>query len=295
MSEIQFTKDCAVCGKEFVVKTYNRGHAKYCGKECQRSACRAKGSGKASSTCLNCGRVFEFWASQTKGTYCSRQCKKEHWQKHPSADRGFDDLTGRTFGRWTVQSYADMRKGHHQWNVVCSCGTVTTTNSECLKNGTSQSCGCIQREGEPRPDVKTCTKCKQEFPYTDEFFHPNKAPKGGFRWGLTPWCHPCFKKLARKRHLRFRMKLKREVLSHYSGGGEPKCCCCGMADSIHFLTLDHINNDGKEDRKIHGLGMVFYARMKKLGYPTHLQTLCFNCNLGKKLNGGVCPHKSKKR
>ena len=28
----------------------------------------------------------------------------------------------------------------------------------------------------------------------------------------------------------------------------------------------------------------------KNNYPDYLQILCWNCNLGKSLNGGTCPH-----
>jgi hypothetical protein len=30
----------------------------------------------------------------------------------------------------------------------------------------------------------------------------------------------------------------------------------------------------------------------KQGFPDGFQTLCFNCNVGKYKNGGVCPHQS---
>jgi hypothetical protein len=30
--------------------------------------------------------------------------------------------------------------------------------------------------------------------------------------------------------------------------------------------------------------------LKKRGYPPGYRVLCFNCNRGRYLNGGVCPH-----
>jgi len=64
-----------------------------------------------------------------------------------------------------------------------------------------------------------------------------------------------------------------------------------------FLSLDHINNDGAADRtKRYGArnksggGGEFYRRLKKEGWPTGFQVLCMNCNFGKRIYGGVCPH-----
>lgn len=81
-------------------------------------------------------------------------------------------------------------------------------------------------------------------------------------------------------------RLKEEVLAHYGG----KCVCCNEAGAA-FLTLDHINNDGANDRRgRHDVGRHFYARIKREGFPANLQILCFNCNFAKNHNAGVCPH-----
>jgi hypothetical protein len=65
------------------------------------------------------------------------------------------------------------------------------------------------------------------------------------------------------------------------------CACCGEAEE-RFLTLDHKNNDGHLHRK--EVSNV-YRDLKKKGFPDGYETLCFNCNFGRALNGGVCPHK----
>lgn len=37
-----------------------------------------------------------------------------------------------------------------------------------------------------------------------------------------------------------------------------------------------------------------FARLKRQGWPQdRYQLLCANCNFGKLMNGGVCPHQSK--
>jgi hypothetical protein len=88
---------------------------------------------------------------------------------------------------------------------------------------------------------------------------------------------------------KYHAKLRLEVLTHYSGG-KPKCACCGE-EEIKFLTIDHINGDGKEDRAENGRGTAIYRRLRKLGYPKGYQVLCYNCNCAKGAYG-KCPHKN---
>lgn len=96
----------------------------------------------------------------------------------------------------------------------------------------------------------------------------------------------------RIKELRFirRFKLKRECLVHYSGN-PPRCVCCGE-DNFFFLTMDHMQNDGHKHRKENIRVRVISIYLKKHNYPEGFQVLCFNCNCGKSLNNGVCPHKS---
>jgi hypothetical protein len=69
------------------------------------------------------------------------------------------------------------------------------------------------------------------------------------------------------------------------------CACCGESNT-KFLSIDHINNDGASHRRSLGLknGSGLYKWLKKEKYPSGFQILCFNCNLGKQINGGMCPH-----
>ena len=87
-----------------------------------------------------------------------------------------------------------------------------------------------------------------------------------------------------------RVKVRMMVLQAYSGE-KPECACCGEK-TVTFLTIDHINNDGAEKRKTHGAGVGFYYYLKKRGFPTGYQILCFNCNCGRAINKGTCPHKN---
>lgn len=76
--------------------------------------------------------------------------------------------------------------------------------------------------------------------------------------------------------------VKEIVYNHYGN----KCKCCSEPNRL-FLTIDHVNNDGYLERKS---GMVLYKLIIKNNFPEKFQILCWNCNLGKYLNNGICPH-----
>ncbi|MDB4997093.1 MAG: hypothetical protein JWM74_4525 [Myxococcaceae bacterium] len=57
----------------------------------------------------------------------------------------FVDLTGMTFGRWTVGPRADL-PGRIRYLCTCACGVGGAVMAQSLRNGDSQSCGCLKRE-----------------------------------------------------------------------------------------------------------------------------------------------------
>jgi hypothetical protein len=83
-----------------------------------------------------------------------------------------------------------------------------------------------------------------------------------------------------------------QVFNAYGGY---KCNCCGETERM-FLSIDHVNNDGAEERKsgkYRGSGTGFYVWLRKSNFPSGYQVLCMNCQIGKHKNGGVCPHQQK--
>lgn len=79
-------------------------------------------------------------------------------------------------------------------------------------------------------------------------------------------------------------RLKLEMLQAYG----PNCACCGEAH-IEFLTLEHLNGDGKAHRREVGASGV-YADLKRRGWPRDGYTvLCMNCNWASR-GGRTCPH-----
>lgn len=84
----------------------------------------------------------------------------------------------------------------------------------------------------------------------------------------------------------YRAQLRAEMLSAYGS----RCNCCGESEQL-FLQLDHVENDGHLDRKQHRTSAKLIAHLKRAGWPKDRhQLLCANCNFGKLMNGGVCPH-----
>jgi hypothetical protein len=110
-------------------------------------------------------------------------------------------------------------------------------------------------------------------------------------WRKTPWGKHSNRRTARKNHQANRLK----CLIAY-GGNPPKCACCGES-IFQFLTLDHANNDGSSHREAltgyrRAATQSFFRALIKKGFPNNppLIVLCYNCNLGRERNGGICPH-----
>lgn len=150
----------------------------------------------------------------------------------------------------------------------------------------------------PSQDLKTCSKCKEAKTLSD--FYVRKSGK------VLAECKECTRRRTRSRYeakyeeirskdnaslVEMRKRVRDAAFAAYGGY---KCVCCGETEPS-FLTLDHINNDGAEfRRKIAGkrtaAGYHTYIWLAKNGYPEGIQVLCMNCNHGKRMNNGVCPH-----
>lgn len=101
-----------------------------------------------------------------------------------------------------------------------------------------------------------------------------------------------YKSCARCRatYSRYKDRLKIQTMNAYGG---PICKCCGE-NEIKFLAIDHIDGGGNKHRKQIGSGgNVLLADLRKRGFPGGFQVLCWNCNWGKHVNGGICPHENK--
>jgi hypothetical protein len=77
-----------------------------------------------------------------------------------------------------------------------------------------------------------------------------------------------------------KFKLKIEVIEKLGG----KCIKCG--ENYHeFLTIDHVNNNGSEHRKLIG---SIYRMIRHSTDLSDYQLLCWNCNCSKNINDELC-------
>ena len=76
--------------------------------------------------------------------------------------------------------------------------------------------------------------------------------------------------------------------------GCPRCPLHKEADT-RFLTLSHPDGGGGAHRRAltgNSKGGGWVGALKRRGWPTDPRIIveCWNCNEGRKVNGGVCPH-----
>lgn len=78
--------------------------------------------------------------------------------------------------------------------------------------------------------------------------------------------------------------LKKRVLDHY--GQKCNCSCGCTVVKFNHLTIDHVNNNGKEHRKRGLMGRTLYTWIINNNFPSSIQILCWNCNCAKQHYGG---------
>lgn len=99
-------------------------------------------------TCTKCGREHLRVLDRDLLAYKVRCC--EHCDRN--------DLTGMTFGRWTVLEFAGHNKfGQKTWKCKCECGTIRIISGDLLLSRKSRSCGCLQREIVSKVNFKDLT------------------------------------------------------------------------------------------------------------------------------------------
>lgn len=79
-------------------------------------------------------------------------CLKKEKTIQRNIERGGGDLTGQRFGRLTVlkfEEWLDRNNGHRDrmWRCKCDCGNECVVNHRYLRNGDTESCGCIKSRG----------------------------------------------------------------------------------------------------------------------------------------------------
>lgn len=110
-------------------------------------------------------------------------------------------------------------------------------------------------------------------------------------------CHQCYankrywndpekyRQVARETQAESRKRCRDELVAAY--GGQCACANCPETNSA-FLTLDHINGDGRAHRM--KMGSHTYADLRRRGWPQDgYRLLCWNCNAMTR-GGRTCPH-----
>lgn len=81
----------------------------------------------------SCGRIKSIRGDGLKSIKTCGECKK--------------DLTGQRFGRLVALEKGKKDKASHQyWICKCDCGNIVEINSDNLRRGLTQSCGCLHAE-----------------------------------------------------------------------------------------------------------------------------------------------------
>lgn len=89
-----------------------------------------------------------------------------------------------------------------------------------------------------------------------------------------------------EKHNSINKELKAEVIGHYGD----VCASCGE-NEISVLTLDHIDGNGNEHRRLIGNngGQHMYRWVRRNNFPAGFRVLCMNCNASLGMYG-YCPH-----
>lgn len=162
---------------------------------------------------------------------------------------------------------------------------------------------------ETKQEVKRCSECKAEKPFTSfgldrcaangrrsfclscssvvrkRYYNSEKRSADTKRWRAKKG--PGYADAWKAKSTEYKNGLRAKVVSAYGG----RCTCCGEDEPL-FLTLEHLNGDGRQHRKIRAYQSIFLDIIKA-GFPDSFTILCINCNMGKFRNKGICPHKTK--
>lgn len=123
--------------------------------------------------------------------------------------------------------------------------------------------------------TKVCTRCGVE-KNLSEFYVQKRG-----RHGVRAECKICFDAKYSPKEQQNRKQRRVRVLKVLGG----KCASCGDT-VIEHLTLDHIHNNGAEERKRFKNSNSMYLEVERRGIPKdQYQVLCWNCNTTKYIYG----------
>lgn len=74
---------------------------------------------------------------------------------------GFEEFSGKRFGAWEVIKRVENRKRAISFLCRCSCGKTSTVFLQCLRDGSSRSCGCLSKHA-PRYIIHGATSGRKQ-------------------------------------------------------------------------------------------------------------------------------------
>ena len=74
--------------------------------------------------------------------------------------RKIEEQIGKTYGYYTILSFAEFRKYEMFFNCRCVCGTEKVVRLSYLKNGHTTSCGCMRGKHLPKAEKDDLTGMK---------------------------------------------------------------------------------------------------------------------------------------
>lgn len=137
---------------------------------------------------------------------------------------------------------------------------------------------------------KVCPKCGLDKDRSDYSTHAFGIKSAWCRTCHTEYCrsyranNPEKEAVRARRSKEQRDNAKEQVFSYYVS----VCNCCGESEK-KFLSVDHTEGKGRQHRATMGTQTINVWLVNN-EFPEGFQVLCYNCNCGKRVNNGVCPH-----
>lgn len=178
------------CGNEIEVRTdyLRNGHTKSCGCEKNKyfnkldlvgqtfgylTVLKPSPSEKQKCQC-KCGNIVYVETSNlTNGNTKSCGC----YQKEQASKASFKDLTGQRFGKLVVIKRVENNKFNHvNYKCQCDCGGIAIIDANNLRNGITNSCGCLKSKGEM---IINNWLQKHKINFIPQYSHPEIILKSG--------------------------------------------------------------------------------------------------------------------
>lgn len=218
--------------------------------------CHIRESEPNRTNCIKCleyrrKKEREYKQIRIAAGYCTRCTKNMPVPGHKHCQRCIDYSS----------RYNKHVSNNNRINGLCACGNE-------LLNGKAHCKRCLQYSRDRHSKYKAAGLCR--------FCGENPEPGHAY----------CAKHIDfNNKRGKIRHQTNRQIVINHYGG---KCFCCGL-DIIQFLTIDHINNNGRAERNKHGSGSEFYSWLIRNNFPTGYRVACVNCNSSRGMHG-YCPH-----